>query len=464
MAGRFASFVMLAGMRTGSNFLEENLRDFEGLTCHGEVFNPVFIGKAGQIEMCGVSLAQREADPFSLLERLREQSPGLWGFRFFPGHDPRILDHVLTDPTCAKIVLRRNPVESYVSRKIAAATGQWRLGDMAKAKTAQVSFDEEGYLRHLQEEREFHAQIRHALQTSGQAVFHLDYSEIGDLDILNGIAAFLGLSERKTQITTRTKKQNPAPLRERVTNPEEMGVILARIHAPDDGPSDTEPARGPMVPGYVAAARAPVLFLPMPGGPRPLGWLAALDGVTDEDLQRGFTQKTLRRWRRENPGHRSFTVLRHPVPRLFVAFRTTFLSAPEGTHDDLHAYLKRQFGMERPGSEDREALRDSFLRFARFVRGNLAGQTGIRINPLWASQSVLLQGISQVQAPDLVLREEEMAEGLGFLATRMGLTAPDATPEPTDPLLDAIYDKNVEAAVKAACRRDYLGFGFTAWR
>jgi len=40
MSDRFDCFVVFAEMRTGSNFLEANLNAFDGLTCHGEAFNP----------------------------------------------------------------------------------------------------------------------------------------------------------------------------------------------------------------------------------------------------------------------------------------------------------------------------------------------------------------------------------------------------------------------------------------
>ena len=43
-----------------------------GVICHGEVFNPHFIGKKDQIEMFGLTLAAREADPLALLRKLRE--------------------------------------------------------------------------------------------------------------------------------------------------------------------------------------------------------------------------------------------------------------------------------------------------------------------------------------------------------------------------------------------------------
>ena len=55
MTLQFTSFVMFAEMRTGSNFLEANLNALEGVTCHGELFNPHFIGKKDQTEMFGVT-------------------------------------------------------------------------------------------------------------------------------------------------------------------------------------------------------------------------------------------------------------------------------------------------------------------------------------------------------------------------------------------------------------------------
>jgi LPS sulfotransferase NodH len=44
MPPEFQSFVVFAEMRTGSNFLEANLNQLEGVACHGEAFNPHFLG------------------------------------------------------------------------------------------------------------------------------------------------------------------------------------------------------------------------------------------------------------------------------------------------------------------------------------------------------------------------------------------------------------------------------------
>ena len=123
MVSRFDSFVIFAEMRTGSNLLEAALNGIEGITCHGEAFNPHLIGFPDRETVLGVTLADRCADPMPLLARIKA-APGLNGFRYFHDHDPRVLAPVLADPRCAKIILTRNPLHSYVSLKIARATGQ----------------------------------------------------------------------------------------------------------------------------------------------------------------------------------------------------------------------------------------------------------------------------------------------------------------------------------------------------
>ena len=70
MTERFSSFVVFAEMRTGSNFLEANLNAFAGITCHGEAFNPHFIGYPNTTNILGVDQAARDADPAALLRAI----------------------------------------------------------------------------------------------------------------------------------------------------------------------------------------------------------------------------------------------------------------------------------------------------------------------------------------------------------------------------------------------------------
>ncbi len=459
---RFDSFVVLAGMRTGSNYLEANLNALAGVVCWGEVFNPSFIGKNNQLELFGITMAAREADPLAMLRRMKDMTPGLSGFRMFHDHDPRVLDAVLADDRCAKIILTRNPLESYVSLQIVRETGQWKLGDGKALKTAKVRFEPREFQAYLAQMQEFLGTIRGALQQTGQAAFQLDYEDLQDIAVLNGLARYLGVDARLAGPDTALKKQNPAGLTDKVTNLAEMESALARLdlfglgHVPA-----FEPHRSPGIPGFLASDDAGLLYMPMRGGTDAAvaAWLGGYGNVTGD-----FNQKSLRQWKKGHPGHRSFTVLRHPVLRAYAAFADRVLS---GKLPELRGLLARNYKVNLPpaGSDiaDIAAHHAAFLGFLQFLKLNLAGQTGFRVDVRWASQTAVLKGLAQFQGPDHVLREDRLSEGLVALAAEVGAMCP---PVPTEelPALEAVYDKDIEAATRDAYARDYVGFGFADWR
>ncbi|MDX1743482.1 MAG: nodulation protein NodH, partial [Ruegeria sp.] len=70
MTSRFDYFIVLAAMRTGSNLLEFNLNALDGVTCHGEAFNPHFIGRLKSENLLGVTLEDRDADPMKLVRAI----------------------------------------------------------------------------------------------------------------------------------------------------------------------------------------------------------------------------------------------------------------------------------------------------------------------------------------------------------------------------------------------------------
>lgn len=467
MAGPFSYFVVFGEMRTGSNYLQENLNAIDGVTCHGELFNPLFVGKRNATEMFGLTLQEREADPLRLLEAMRAQTEGLAGFRHFHDHDPRILDHCLQDRGCAKIVLTRNPVDSFVSLKIAAATDQWRLGDARKARTARVHFDAGEFAAYLDRLQAHQLHIMRQLQLTGQTAFYVAYEDIQDVEVLNGLAMFLGAEGRLEATSKKTKVQNPVALSEKVTNFDEMEAALAGVDA--FGLSRTpnfEPRRGPNVPTYLAASAAPLLFLPVRGGPVAAveAWLEALGGP----LERRMNQKTLREWKRNMGDHRTFTVLAHPLERAHRAFRRHILPTGGEAFTAIRSNLVSGYGLKLPETDDAlgdEDYRAAFAGFLRFLKANLRGQTSTRVDAAWASQAAILQGFADVALPDAVLRESRLAEGLAGLALELGLDAPEL-PESDDvesePLM-RIYDDDLEALAREVYARDYLMFGFGNW-
>ena len=264
----------------------------------------------------------RDAEPARLIGAIKGQSQGIGGFRFFHDHDPRVLDTMLDDPRCAKIVLTRNPVDSYVSWKIAQATGQWKLTNVKRRRDSTVRFDAEEFEGHLARLQAFQLLLLNRLQTGGQTAFHIGYDDLQSVEVMNGLARYLGCAARLEALDAALKPQNPEPLEAKVENYDEMARALARLDRFDlSRTPNFEPRRGAAVPvsspprmrrsSTCRCARAPSRGARLARRAR---WRAR------GRLPTRLNQGALRRWMRGKPGHRRFTVLRHPVARAHAAF------------------------------------------------------------------------------------------------------------------------------------------------
>ena len=462
MGRAFDHFVILADMRTGSNILEERLGLYPGLATFGEVFNPRFIGRDGQASLLGLSLADRDRDPGLLIDRMIARGDGLPGFRLFPGHDPRILDRCLAAPGCAKVVLARNPVDSYVSLKIARATGQWWLGDDRTARQATVRFEPEEFDGFLARLRDFYGQIRRTLQTTGQTAFHIHYDDLADPGVIDGLARWLGATGPADR-APKSRVQNPESLQAKVENFAEMEAALGRADAFDlFRLPDLEPRRGPNVPAWIAADRLRLIHMQLAGVPadRIAAWMAQAGGAPPAS---GLTRKALHAWLRARPGHRSFTMVTHPLERAFLAFRDRILAPGPESFADIRHVLRDRYGLDLPAEggdlPDPARLRAAFHGFLVFLKANLAGQTGVRIPAVWASQAVLVRALGEVLAPDLILRAETASADIARLLPEAPPLAAHMPPRE----LRAIHDAGLEAAARAAYPRDYMVFGFGDW-
>jgi hypothetical protein len=462
--GRFHSFVVFAEMRTGSNFLEANLNAIPGVKCHGEAFNPYFIGGENKQELLGVDMAAREANPRNLLMAMRQQTKGLSGFRYFHDHDPRVFDMVVDDADCAKVILTRNQLESYISWKIAKESDQWWLANTKHLKTVRPVFDLEEFRARIEVLQQFQVRLLHRLQVTGQTAYYIDYDDVLDLRVLNGLAAFLDVPGRLEALDFRFKKQNPEPLIDKVSNPSEMQAGLAKLdwfnltHSPN-----FEPRRQAAVPQYVASVTAPLLFMPIKAGPdvQMRKWLHAFGAV-----ENGFDRQTLRRWKDAHPGQRSFTVLRHPLARAHAAF-CDFMA--KEWMPELRPYLKRVHKHQLPpkgkGYGSAAEYREGFLVFLEMTKHILAGRTELKLPTHCATQGAFLQGFGTIQSPDIVLREDRLASGLAYLCADVGVECPDLPPSPEKLPFDLaeIYGPDLEAAARDTYWRDYSGFGFGDW-
>ncbi len=472
MTAKFDYFVILADMRTGSNFLEANINKIDELTCHGEAFNGAFIGYPNSNDILGVTQSERDESPALLIDVIRSKSDGLGGFRYFRDHDPRVLDTILSDPKCAKVVLTRNPLESFVSLQIARATGQWKLTNVKHARREKVHFDQTSFLIYLGEVQDFQSTVRRGLQRTGQTAFYLTYDDLQELEVINGLAAYLGSSGRLNELDGKLKRQNPEGVLDKVSNPEDLIETLEGIDRFDiHQVPNLEPRRGPRVPHYIAAPKTSLLFLPLPGNGEVAiaDWLSRLDDGS-KPLS-GFTRKSLRDWKRQAGEHRSFTVVRHPLARAHAAFCEFSSRDGGGALLHLRNVLQKAHEIDFPRlrlgdpAED-TSHKEAFSAFLSFVQKNLSGQTAVRVHSSWASQTALIQGLAEICSPDLVIRETRAQEELAVLCAQIGRDTMPGLTRPLDghaEILSRIVDSELQDAARAAYQRDYENFGFGDW-
>ncbi|MRX50921.1 hypothetical protein GI374_10775 [Paracoccus sp. S-4012] len=456
----FRSFVIFAGMRTGSNLLEATLNGVKRVTCFGELFNPYMLGWPGKEEIKGITAAERDADPQRLL-RAVFTAPNLNGFRYFHDHDPRVFDAIMDDPACAKIVLTRNPVDSYVSTRLAWETNQWKLNETETPIRAAITFDPAEFRETLDQNTDFLERVQHRLQASGQAGFWLGYDDLRDPKVMTGLLHWLGRTDLAQVLPASDQvPQNPREMAEKVANFDEMQGELARLDPFQlHRLPNFEPKRGPSVPTFVAAdAGAGLIYQPIMGGPtaRIEAWLRGFGPLT-----RDFTQASLRQWKRAHPGHRGFTVLTHPLDRAWAALRIV-VEGPR--HGELRRLLRETHrvripqtgGLDDLGPAGQQPLLAAFL---DFLRRNLSGQTTIPTHRAWASQSEVLSGFAQFSPPDLVLRDETLQRDIIWLCEAVGLEdAPELPARPPRPAF--LRDPDLRKAAKQAYLRDYVMLGF----
>ncbi len=469
-ARRFASFVVLAEMRTGSNLLQAQLNRVPGLRCHGEVFNPAFVDDPATRSFLGVDKAARDADPIGLLRRIGAKGDALTGFRLFGDHDPEVIAECLADPTRAKIVLGRNPLESFISLQIAQQTGQWVLAPGRARRRAQVRFDPAEFAAFLARRDTFRRQVMAALQTTAQTAFFVDYEDLGRPEVLAGLVAFLGLEAPAPEVLAAPvalRRQNPEPAEAKVENPAEMARALSRIDwcGLAGGPG-APPRPRAWVADALIAARAPILWLPVAGAlPRaPVAdWLARIGaGRQAGGVLAGFGPRVLGRWLERNAGRRSvFSIIDHPLPRAHRAFAAAVIG---GDAPALGALIRRRAGIapDNPAPFDDPARHRAA--FAAWLRHMAEG--GVGMGDAALPQADLIARLSGIAMPDRILRVGAIARDLAALARAHDLPDPGwiaPPPDPADLRLAEIRDGELDALAAEVLWRDLRAFGFARW-
>ncbi len=481
----FTSFAVFGSMRSGSNLLEKFLNQYEGIFCHGELFNPVLIRKNPWDSYLGVTRKQQLENPELMVAALLNAGDRkIPGYRIFQTHNQWAIDNALADPLCAKIVLTRDPVDSFVSLEIARKTDQWLISDTAHRKPAKILLDLEKFSEYAKARSAYYTKISTSLALSGQPGFELDYAMLNDVDTINRLAAFLGVDEQKTTLAAPIKRQNPEALADKILNYSEVCQALGLPKSAASTPLAPKPARvvGTDLSRIYFCAEQPLAFAPVPSVPDAgiRRWLAAHDGDAPEH---GYTARGFSQWLAARPRALFFSVVQHPLTRAYDAYMKKVFPTGAGGYTEIRHQLERDFGLLLPQPETtkeitpdhpRDALnttgygvethRIGFKQFLAFVAGNLAGQTDIRQDGKWQAQVEIIRRYRVLQPRVHVFRFETLRTDLAYLENRLGLAPCFASIDPPENrfsfALSEIYDPEIETLAQAAYAQDYREFGY----
>ena len=216
------TFVMIGMMRSGSNLLERQLGMLPDIRCHGELFNPSFVGFApgamkAQAGFTREDTKARNDDELGFLAKVDAACDRpLMGLRLFLDHSPLLTSRLLYDPEVSKIVLSRNLLESYVSLAIARETNVWLTTREASGPPKPIKVELPKLINYALRQSLYYNDILSVLHQTGQDFRMIDYSEIKDLAKVNELASFVGSAHRMARLEEPIKKQNPGTLAEKI--------------------------------------------------------------------------------------------------------------------------------------------------------------------------------------------------------------------------------------------------------
>ncbi|MGB0505111.1 MAG: sulfotransferase family 2 domain-containing protein [Pikeienuella sp.] len=466
-------FAIFGAMRTGSNLLERSLNQFPGLTGLGELYNRRFIGKPTQKDLLGVNLAAREANPVGLLDKVLDANEGIIGFRIFGDHDPRMIDHAARDPSCAKFILTRDPVDSFISLKIANETGQWMLSKDENRRLARIRFEPEEFIAYRDRLRMHYAQVRHTIRASGGSAFEISYPELSDPDLISGAARFAGATAERPDTNPPILRQNPPDRSDKVENFEEMQAFLKSEGSAQAQVPQAPAMRYAALDEMIVGRKLNLIYAPIPGAAAAevKRFLSEAEDVTEEGgIITGL--KPLHVTRRKRRGGLVFTFVRHPATRLVDVFLRRLLEPKSRVFDDLGHLLTLSY--QAPSAvemrNDANAQKAGFDAFLTFIADSLAGRTAMRIDPSWAPQVDLLKAYGDKAPVDFIGRIESLTSDARYVLSRAGAENADALCTRLTTHLDRFSSSGAqgrlltlatERRIYQLYARDYDGLGYS---
>lgn len=214
------------------------------------------------------------------------------------------------------------------------------------------------------------------------------------------------------------------------------------------------------------------MYVPMCNRPIPavVSWLRSFS--PDGDLLDGFCQKTLKEWLDVNANGLKFSVIQHPLVRVYTAFWDHILLENDNSFPRFRNRLEKDYGVLLPKTQNdltsfsTDDIRHLFRTFLVYVKANLQGQTPLRVDASWATQDAFCGSFSGLTLPRFILKEDELPTRLPQLAQMVGIdTVQNYTATISDVVIQLcdIVDSDIQDKIRAIYNRDFVSFGFCDW-
>ena len=170
-----------------------------------------------------------------------------------------------------------------------------------------------------------------------------------------------------------------------------------------------------------------------------------------------------------HPKHRRFTILRHPLERAHHVFCEYILDYDNDDFSQIRRKLVTRYNVSLPTQEqttNQKEHKKVFLSFLEFLKANLLGQTTVRSDPNFASQTNIIQGFSRFAPPDALIMQEDSGRFFDQIFDDLRLereSSADVT-SAHNALLSDIYCADLETACRSAYHKDYMALGFTDYQ
>lgn len=350
---KFDAICILGTMRTGSNLLERIMTQNPEIIGAGELFNPNFIFRRAKSEYHGITIPDRDANPDGLLQKAIEvNAPRLPLFRFFPDHSPAALESILNDPRIAKILLKRNPIDSFISVEIARRNTQWILTRREKdVAEVRFTFREAEFQNWLSTSDQFYEGIEARLRAMGQEFYEIAYENIKNYGMLDELAEFLALQAGWPQFIEPLERQNPRARESYLKNPES----LETLQAPDWQPRQIDNRLPePIIAQSYFAPKLGLVFVPIFGN-SDQNELEVLRQRNEAEPVLIHT-KDVAKLLQNNPELRAYTRVIHPMDRIYLIFMRHLFQETNGFDVDFLAFANETMGQALKGYPEEKSM------------------------------------------------------------------------------------------------------------